>query len=142
MTGQQPDNPYADEDPTWSATPPPQGYSDVPAYQPPAPMPDPAADAEIVAHARKNLQARADFRKHLMVYGAVMGLLVAIWLVTSPFDYFWPIWPMMGWGLAIVLHGMTLWWDAPPSDQAVADEARRIAERARRRPDNGGSISG
>jgi hypothetical protein len=32
-----------------------------------------------------------------------MGLLVLIWAVTSPGGYFWPIWPMMGWGVALLL---------------------------------------
>jgi hypothetical protein len=42
---------------------------------------------------------------HLIIYVAVMGLLVGIWALTSPFGYFWPVWPAMGWGTGLFVHG-------------------------------------
>ena len=36
-------------------------------------------------------------------YLAVMALLWLIWLVTGA-NYPWPIWPMLGWGVAVVGH--------------------------------------
>jgi hypothetical protein len=48
-------------------------------------------------------EARAEFADHLRSYLMVMALLVAIWAVTG-MGYFWPIWPALGWGLAIVSH--------------------------------------
>ena len=47
----------------------------------------------------------SEFGEHLRVYLAVNALLVAIWAVTGA-GYFWPVWPLMGWGLAVVLHGV------------------------------------
>jgi uncharacterized protein DUF1707/2TM domain-containing protein len=41
-------------------------------------------------------------------YIVVMVGLVAIWLLSTPGGYFWPIWPALGWGLPLVLkhrHG-------------------------------------
>ena len=32
-----------------------------------------------------------------------MALLVFIWLTTGA-DYFWPQWPIAGWGLVLALH--------------------------------------
>ena len=46
------------------------------------------------------------FRSHVTSYVLVMGLLVAIWALTSPGGYFWPIWPMLGWGIGIAAHGL------------------------------------
>ena len=40
-------------------------------------------------------------RERLVAYAAVMVLLVAIWALTGA-DYFWPMWPALGWGIAIV----------------------------------------
>lgn len=122
------------EDPSRPVPPP------LPAYQPPAHNPaaapgsalDPTADAELMARARKSAVARADFRKHLVVYAAVLGLLVAIWLLTTPGGYFWPIWPALGWGLGLVLHGASLGWDSGPSQEQVEAEARRLAAREQR----------
>ena len=44
-------------------------------------------------------------RRHAGVYLGVMVLLVAIWLMTTPGGYFWPMWPMLGWGVMVVVHG-------------------------------------
>lgn len=37
-------------------------------------------------------------------YLAVNGLLIVIWFATGA-GYFWPMWPMLGWGLGLVLGG-------------------------------------
>ena len=50
--------------------------------------------------------AKSDFGQHLTVYLVVMGFLVLIWWFTSR-GYFWPFWPMAGWGIAVVLHGLS-----------------------------------
>ena len=48
-----------------------------------------------------------DVRTHLTSYALVMVLLVAIWLITTPGGYFWPIWPILGWGVAVAVHAVT-----------------------------------
>jgi hypothetical protein len=35
---------------------------------------------------------------------SVIAFLTVIWFLTSPFGYFWPIWPAMGWGLALAIQ--------------------------------------
>jgi hypothetical protein len=47
----------------------------------------------------------SDFGEHLRVYLAVIALLVAIWALTG-LGYFWPVWPAMGWGIAVLVHGL------------------------------------
>jgi class 3 adenylate cyclase len=44
---------------------------------------------------------------HLTVYLLVNAFLVGIWAVTSG-GYFWPVWPILGWGLGLALHGAPL----------------------------------
>jgi hypothetical protein len=44
-----------------------------------------------------------------MSYLMVMGLLIAIWLLTSPGHYFWPVWPMLGWGIGLASHAIAAW---------------------------------
>ena len=46
---------------------------------------------------------RRDFREHLRSYVLVMLLLVAIWALTGA-GYFWPIWPILGWGIGVMSH--------------------------------------
>jgi len=53
--------------------------------------------------ARGRAEAKYGFFVHAAVYAAVMVLLVAINLLTSP-GTIWFIWPLIGWGLAVALH--------------------------------------
>jgi hypothetical protein len=50
----------------------------------------------------RNLNEAA-YREHLRTYVAVMALLVVIWGLTG-MGYFWPIWPMLGWGIGVFSH--------------------------------------
>ena len=50
---------------------------------------------------------RREFVEHLRSYLSIMALLVVIWALTG-MGYFWPIWPILGWGLAIVSHANVL----------------------------------
>lgn len=54
--------------------------------------------------ARRRAKAKYGFFVHAVVYAAVMLLLVVINLLTSP-EAIWFIWPLIGWGLAVALHG-------------------------------------
>ena len=55
--------------------------------------------------AKKRVEAKLGFYTHLAIYIAVMTLLVVINLTTSP-DPFWAIWPLIGWGIAVIAHGL------------------------------------
>jgi hypothetical protein len=51
---------------------------------------------------------RAGFKWGMAAYLAVNTFLVAVWFFTSRdhYNYFWPIWPIMGWGVGLVFHYM------------------------------------
>jgi len=51
--------------------------------------------------------AKKGFGAHATSYVLVMALLVTIWLLTTPGGYFWPVWPMLGWGIGLASHGLT-----------------------------------
>lgn len=59
------------------------------------------------ARARKRAEARFGLYRHLAVYLVVNLMLFLINLVTSP-DYLWSIWPLMGWGVAIAFHALSV----------------------------------
>jgi hypothetical protein len=71
-----------------------------PASAAPAPEPAPAEERP------DGLWDDGSFRAHALSYGLVMALLVAIWLLTSPGGYFWPVWPMLGWGFGLASHAV------------------------------------
>jgi hypothetical protein len=45
-------------------------------------------------------------RWHLAVFAIVNTGLIAIWMAAG-FGYFWPIWPLIGWGMVISAHACT-----------------------------------
>ena len=52
---------------------------------------------------------RRDFREHLRAYLSVMLLLIAIWALTGA-GYFWPVWPILGWGIGVFSHASAVGW--------------------------------
>ncbi len=50
------------------------------------------------------------FSIHLFLYLAVMALLIVVWAVTLSLvnvSFFWPLFPMLGWGIGIGIHAIT-----------------------------------
>ena len=72
----------------------------------------------------RRLQAKRGFRKHLVVYAAVNGSLVVIWAVTWP-GYFWPVWPMVGWGIGLALHGWGVYGERPVTEAEIQREMEK-----------------
>jgi hypothetical protein len=61
-----------------------------------------AAPAAAATPARP--RRRGPDRDHLRAYIAVNVMLVAIWALTGA-GYFWPIWPILGWGIGVLSDG-------------------------------------
>ena len=45
------------------------------------------------------------WRIHRGVWGVLSIFFVLIWLLTTPTGYFWPIWPILGIGVSVGIHG-------------------------------------
>ena len=48
-------------------------------------------------------RVRLWLRSHVALYAIVNGGLTAIWAAAG-FGYFWPVWPMIGWGMVLAAH--------------------------------------
>jgi eukaryotic-like serine/threonine-protein kinase len=47
------------------------------------------------------------FKIHLTLYPLVNVLLIGIWAASGG-GYFWPVWPILGWGIGLAAHGAPL----------------------------------
>jgi class 3 adenylate cyclase len=47
---------------------------------------------------------RQSFKIHLTLYLLVNVLLIGIWAASGG-GYFWPVWPILGWGIGVAAHG-------------------------------------
>jgi uncharacterized oligopeptide transporter (OPT) family protein len=62
---------------------------------------------EAYQRATKRVEAKIGFYIHLAVYVGVNILLIIINLASSP-QYLWFKWPLMGWGIGVFLHAMSI----------------------------------
>ena len=56
----------------------------------------------------QRIRAKRGFWLHFATYLAVNALLVVIWAMTSP-GHFWPIWPMLGWGIGVIANAVSVY---------------------------------
>lgn len=81
---------------------------------------------------RKVAKARVGFKIHAAVYVIVNAFLAAIWFITNATGeaedawYYWPVWPLMGWGIGLAIHGFVVFG-------AGADWEKREEEKLRKR---------
>jgi len=73
----------------------------------------------------RRLKKRRDFSAHLLVYVLVNAFLVAIWALTNVHGFFWPVFPLAGWGIGLVMNA----WDVFRSDEFYEDQIRREMDR-------------
>ena len=66
-------------------------------------------DVELRRLAIRRADMKLAFRSHMMAYVVVNAGLVAIYVMTSFGDYFWPIWPMLGWGIGLGTHAVSVY---------------------------------
>lgn len=81
-------------------------------------------DAERRQAAIKRLEAKRGFGTHLVVYLSVNALLVVIWMATG-MGFFWPIWPIVGWGIGLVTHRWSINSAKPISEEAIRREMEK-----------------
>ena len=76
----------------------------------------------------KRLKKRRDFFAHLIVYVMVNTFIVVIWAMTSK-GFFWPIFPMVGWGIGVVMNAWDVWWGDDFAEDKIEREIDRLAHR-------------
>ena len=82
-------------------------------------------DQALREKAIKQLKKQRDFRSHLLVYVLVNAFLVAVWALTNPDGFFWPVFPMAIWGIGVVMNA----WDVYRGDEFSEAQIRREMER-------------
>jgi adenylate cyclase len=89
-------------------------------------MPQPSTLSLDHHAAIERIEAKRAFGRHARLYVAVNLLLIAVWAITSR-GYFWPIWPILGWGVGLGANYWGAFLRKPISD----DEIRREMEKGR-----------
>jgi len=74
----------------------------------------------------ERIRSRRELTTHVVVYSAVNVMLIVIWALSGG-GYFWPIWPIVGWGIGLALHAWTIFGRRPITDDDIQNEIRRSA---------------
>lgn len=62
---------------------------------------------EVEKQARKRVKELRSFYTHLFLFLLINLFLTALSVLTSP-NYFWAIWPILGWGLGLCAHALSV----------------------------------
>ena len=90
-----------------------------------------SGEAPDIRHeALQSLKKKQGFKAHLATYLAVNAFLVAIWAVTSGGDdLFWPIFPILGWGIGLAANAWDAYGRKPITEADIQAEAERLRAR-------------
>jgi fatty acid desaturase len=78
--------------------------------------------------ALERIQKKREFASHLIAYVLVNAFLVVLWATVAGGGFFWPMFPLIGWGIGLFFHG----WDVyqrEPSEARIRREMDRLRER-------------
>ena len=89
---------------------------------------EPATEQSLREEAIRSLRKKRDFRSHVVAYILVNSLLVAIWAFTGA-DYFWPIWPIAGWGIGLAFNAWDVYGRRQITEAQIEEEQRRLSNR-------------
>ena len=76
------------------------------------------------------LKKRRDFYGHLLVYVLVNTFLVVIWAITDGDGFFWPVFPIAGWGIGVVMNAWDVYWRPQITEHDIQREIEREDKQA------------
>ena len=99
--------------------------SQTPIGAPPAPT---STETQLRERAVAQLKKKRAFYGHLLVFTLVNATIVVIWAMTSSGGFFWPVFPMLGWGIGVIMNAWDVWHGEFTEGQ-VTHEMERLQRR-------------
>jgi len=81
-------------------------------------------EQELRRRAVKRLADKRGLMAHALAYLSVNLLLVAIWYTTSR-GFFWPVFPIFGWGIGLAFNAWDVLWPAA-GERQIEREMQRL----------------
>lgn len=78
----------------------------------------------------KRLKKRRDFHGHVLIYLLFNAFLVVIWAVLTPGGFFWPVFPIVGWGIAVVMNAWDVYFAEDFGEEDINREIEKIENRS------------
>lgn len=84
------------------------------------------AEGDLREQAIERLKKRRDFKSHFFIFAAVNAMLVVTWAITSDNGLFWPIFPILGWGVGVAANAWDVYGRNPLTEAEIEREAQRL----------------
>ena len=91
------------------------------------PLAPPDEDLRRVAITR--IRKRRELQAHVIAYLAVNLFLNALWYFGVLHAFYWPVFPLFGWGIGLAFHIWDVYSPAEPTEDRIEREIRRLAHR-------------
>jgi len=89
---------------------------------------EPTAEEQAYEQAKMRAGAKLGFYIHFGIYMAVNALLAIVNLLTLPGNL-WFVWPLAGWGVGVVIHGLVVFATTSRiTERMIAKELKRDSE--------------
>ncbi|MGE0227745.1 MAG: 2TM domain-containing protein [Dehalococcoidia bacterium] len=62
-------------------------------------------EQELRDRALQRIQKKREFMAHLVSYVLVNAFLLVLWATVTGGGFFWPMFPLIGWGIGLFFHG-------------------------------------
>jgi hypothetical protein len=95
-------------------------------------MPEPDTTeptTDLRRQARERLVKKRDFKTHVFIYLLVNAVLVGIWAIATPDALFWPIFPILGWGIGVAANAWDVFVRKPITEAEIDREEDRLRGR-------------
>jgi hypothetical protein len=86
------------------------------------------SNGDLREQARERLEKKRDFKTHVFIYVVVNAALVGIWAIATPDAIFWPIFPILAWGIGVLANAWEVFVRKPITDAEIEREAERLRD--------------
>jgi len=74
------------------------------------------------------LRKKRGLQAHVLAYVMVNLFLNAIWLLVMPGGFYWPVFPLLGWGIGLAFHIWDVYGPTQPTQEQIEREMRRLSQ--------------
>ena len=87
------------------------------------------SDPELRKAAIDHLRKKREFWQHAFVFVVINVAINLIWLFTTPGGFYWPMFPLFGWGIGLAFHAWDVYAPTPVSEERIQREIERLTRR-------------
>ena len=73
------------------------------------------------------LRKKRGLQAHLLAYLTVNLFFNAIWCLTTPGGFYWPVFPLLGWGIGLAFNVWDVYRPDRPSEEDIEREMQRLS---------------